>query len=185
MLRAVSTALFSRGGQGCSLQLGGARADPVRLLAAIPSARQVIKSPAAGPGMAAGLVWNLGNLACIMAVTDKRVGLAIAMPIMQVCAAYLVVNASPHSECECWSGQAERARNHAALAMCIRASASKSKSLNKTPPKPCVQCGLFVAGIWGITVFQEIRGAQTLALYWLSGGVLVAGAALLANAKDD
>ncbi|KAI7841935.1 hypothetical protein COHA_004462 [Chlorella ohadii] len=89
----------------------------------------VIKSPAAGPGMAAGLVWNLGNLACIMAVTDKRVGLAIAMPIMQ--------------------------------------------------------CGLFVAGIWGITLFQEIRGAQTLALYWLSGSVLVAGAALLANAKDD
>lgn len=34
--------------------------------------------------MAAGLVWNLGNLACILAVTDKRVGLAIAMPIMQV-----------------------------------------------------------------------------------------------------
>lgn len=49
-----------------------------------PRHRQVIKSRAAGPGMAAGLVWNLGNLACILAVTDKRVGLAIAMPIMQV-----------------------------------------------------------------------------------------------------
>jgi glucose uptake protein GlcU len=90
---------------------------------------QVIKSPAAGPGMAAGLVWNLGNLACILAVTDKHVGLAVAMPIMQ--------------------------------------------------------CGLFVAGIWGIVLFREVQGARALALYWLSGGVLIAGAALLANAKED
>lgn len=52
-------------------------------------------------------------------------------------------------------------------------------------PSPSPQCGLFVAGIWGIVLFREVQGARALALYWLSGGVLIAGAALLANAKED
>ncbi|PSC71282.1 sugar transport [Micractinium conductrix] len=48
---------------------------------------------------------------------------------------------------------------------------------------PIMQCGLFVAGLWGIFLFGEIRGGGPLALYWASGGTLVAGAALLAAAK--
>ena len=45
---------------------------------------QATSSRAAGPGMAAGVVWQLGNACCIAAVTNPHVGLAVAMPIMQV-----------------------------------------------------------------------------------------------------
>ncbi|KAL4426522.1 hypothetical protein ABPG77_008380 [Micractinium sp. CCAP 211/92] len=45
------------------------------------------------------------------------------------------------------------------------------------------ECGLFVAGLWGIFLFHEVRGRRMLALYWASGLTLVAGAALLAAAK--
>jgi len=48
-----------------------------------------------------------------------------------------------------------------------------------------LQCGLFVAGLWGICLFREIRGARPLMLYWLSGATLVGGAALLAAAKGS
>lgn len=77
--------------------------------------------------MAAGLVWQGANICCILAVTNKHVGLAVATPIMQ--------------------------------------------------------CGLFVAGAWGILLFKEIQGAWQLALYWISGATMVLGAALLAAAK--
>jgi hypothetical protein len=50
---------------------------------------------------------------------------------------------------------------------------------NPTP----LQCGLFVAGIWGIALFREITGWRALATYWVSGGLLVVGAGLLAAAK--
>lgn len=59
---------------GCTL--GATHASPV-----VP---QATSSRAAGPGMAAGFCWNAGNCCCILAVTDPRVGLAVAMPIMQV-----------------------------------------------------------------------------------------------------
>ena len=88
---------------------------------------QATSSRAAGPGMAAGILWNAGNCCCILAVTDPHVGLAVAMPIMQ--------------------------------------------------------CGLFVAGAWGIVLYREVRGPRPLALYWLGGTALVGGAALLAGAK--
>ncbi|KAL4458531.1 hypothetical protein ABPG75_013396 [Micractinium tetrahymenae] len=90
---------------------------------------QATSSRAAAPGMAAGATWNVGNCLQILAVTNPRVGLAVAMPIMQ--------------------------------------------------------CGLFVAGLWGIFLFREVRGARMLALYWASGLTLVIGAALLAAAKGD
>lgn len=88
---------------------------------------QATSSRAAGPGLAAGAVWNAGNTCCIAAVTNPQVGLAVAMPVMQA--------------------------------------------------------GLFVAGLWGICLYREIRGARALAAYWCSGAVLVLGVALLAAAK--
>lgn len=45
-----------------------------------------------------------------------------------------------------------------------------------------MQCGLFVAGAWGMLLFREVRG-RAAALYWAAGGVLIAGAALLAASK--
>lgn len=66
-------------------------------------------------------------MCCILAVTDPRVGMSVAMPIMQA--------------------------------------------------------GLLVAGCWGILLHREIRGWPALALWAASGAALVAGAALLADAK--
>eukprot|EP00887_Chlorella_sp_A99_P006359 scaffold3.g6359.t1 len=48
---------------------------------------------------------------------------------------------------------------------------------------PIMQCGLFVGGAWGILLLGEMRSARARAVYWTSGVVLVAGAALLAAAK--
>lgn len=48
---------------------------------------------------------------------------------------------------------------------------------------PLMQCGLFVAGAWGILLFRELRGVKWQALYWASGAVLLTGAALLAASK--
>jgi glucose uptake protein GlcU len=79
--------------------------------------------------MCAGAVWSAGNTACIAAVTNPAIGLAVAMPIMQ--------------------------------------------------------CGLFVAGIWGILLYKEIQGVRPLATYFASGAVLVFGAALLATSKQS
>ena len=45
---------------------------------------QLQRGAAAWPGMAAGVVWNCGNLASVLAVQDPRVGLAVAYPVFQV-----------------------------------------------------------------------------------------------------
>ncbi|KAL4859306.1 hypothetical protein ACK3TF_001045 [Chlorella vulgaris] len=89
---------------------------------------EATSSRAAGPGILAGAIWNLGNMCCIAAVTHSDLGMTVAMPIMQ--------------------------------------------------------SGLFVAGMWGICLFKEIRGAWALAAYWASGAVLVFGVGLLAAAKQ-
>jgi len=48
---------------------------------------------------------------------------------------------------------------------------------------PIMQCGLAVAGLWGVLLFKEITGrAQTL--YWLSTVVLICGASLLTLSKQ-
>jgi hypothetical protein len=47
---------------------------------------------------------------------------------------------------------------------------------------PIMQCGLFVAGAWGILLFKELKGKWQM-LYWASGAVLLAGAALLSASK--
>lgn len=46
---------------------------------------------------------------------------------------------------------------------------------------PILQCALFVAGIWGIVVFKEIRG-RTVWVFFFGGGVLILGAVLVAIA---
>ncbi len=38
----------------------------------------------------------------------------------------------------------------------------------------------FIAGLWGILFFGELRGVRPQLMYWLSGMVLVSGVALLA-----
>eukprot|EP00850_Spirogloea_muscicola_P019032 SM000182S03922 [mRNA] locus=s182:1530:2734:+ [translate_table: standard] len=48
---------------------------------------------------------------------------------------------------------------------------------------PIMQCGLFVAGLWGILLFGEIEGCPAM-YYWLSGAVLIAGACLLSYARE-
>ncbi len=47
-------------------------------------------------------------------------------------------------------------------------------------PCPYPQCGLFVAGLWGILLHGELRGAVPLALYGAGGALLVAGATVMA-----
>lgn len=132
--------------------------------------------------MAAGLVWNLGNIACIMAVTDPHVGLAIAMPIMQVGGVMQRLGAERCSCTCCYS----RLHLCCTWRRAERPAACQPTHGFRCPcAPPCLQTGLFVAGIWGICLLGEIRGPRSLALYWLSGGLLVGGAALLAGAKED
>ena len=65
---------------------------------------------------------------------------------------------------------------NAAAAMSISGGAGYSLAM------PIMQSGLFVSGIWGISLFDEIhRRAQPA--YWASGAALISGVALLASAK--
>jgi glucose uptake protein GlcU len=130
---------------------------------------QATSSRAAGPGMAAGVVWQLGNACCIAAVTNPHVGLAVAMPIMQV--GRRVFNLLD----DCLF-----AAQHLAG---VPAPGSRLYFSSLDAPPCPLQCGLFVAGVWGIALFREITGWRALATYWVSGVLLVAGAGLLAAAK--
>ena len=47
---------------------------------------------------------------------------------------------------------------------------------------PVMQCGLFVAGLWGILLYGELRGKWQLG-FWLPGLIVLAGASMLAAAK--
>jgi glucose uptake protein GlcU len=48
---------------------------------------------------------------------------------------------------------------------------------------PIVQSSLFVSGLWGIFLFDEMKGGKNRALFWLSGAFLVVGASLLTLSK--
>eukprot|EP00191_Tetraselmis_sp_GSL018_P002240 CAMPEP_0177597812 /NCGR_PEP_ID=MMETSP0419_2-20121207/11935_1 /TAXON_ID=582737 /ORGANISM="Tetraselmis sp., Strain GSL018" /LENGTH=324 /DNA_ID=CAMNT_0019090055 /DNA_START=269 /DNA_END=1240 /DNA_ORIENTATION=+ len=61
--------------------------------------------------------------------------------------------------------------------------ASRDPSVGMAVAYPIMQCGLAVAGLWGVLVFREIRG-RAQAIYWLSAAVLLLGATLLAIAKQ-
>jgi glucose uptake protein GlcU len=47
---------------------------------------------------------------------------------------------------------------------------------------PIMQSGLFVAGLWGVLLFGELRAPSAHALYWPGGAALLGGVALLARA---
>lgn len=78
---------------------------------------------AALPGVASGIIWNIGNMLSVAAIT--YLGYSVAYPIFQ--------------------------------------------------------CGVFVAGIWGMLLYDEIRD-DAAAKYWGSGLVIVVGIALLSYA---
>ncbi|KAK9832669.1 hypothetical protein WJX74_006041 [Apatococcus lobatus] len=60
--------------------------------------------------------------------------------------------------------------------------AIKDPSVGLSIAYPVMQCGLLIAGVWGICLFGEMRhGGQTG--YWLSGAVLITGASMLALSK--
>jgi hypothetical protein len=42
-----------------------------------------------------------------------------------------------------------------------------------------MQCALFISGIWGVFVFKEIVGRRAILAFFVSGAVLLGGAALL------
>ena len=46
-----------------------------------------------------------------------------------------------------------------------------------------MQAGLFVAGLWGIFLFSELKLVREQITYWIGGIVLIAGATLLACSK--
>jgi hypothetical protein len=50
---------------------------------------------------------------------------------------------------------------------------------------PMLQCALFVAGLWGIFVFKEIRSAAAIGVFFLSGAILIGGAGCLAVSQAD
>lgn len=75
------------------------------------------------PGLASGLVWNLGNIASIYAISYAGLNYGIAYPILQ--------------------------------------------------------CALFVSGLIGIFVFQEITRPQAIGVFFGASAVLISGAVLL------
>ena len=46
-----------------------------------------------------------------------------------------------------------------------------------------MQAGLFVAGLWGIFVFHEMKEPQARRVYWLSGLSMLLGVSLLALSR--
>mmetsp|Transcript_9226 Transcript_9226/g.13894 ORF Transcript_9226/g.13894 Transcript_9226/m.13894 type:complete len:347 (+) Transcript_9226:44-1084(+) len=47
---------------------------------------------------------------------------------------------------------------------------------------PILQCALFVAGVWGIVVFKEIKG-QEITVFFVGGAILISGAVCVAIAS--
>jgi len=47
---------------------------------------------------------------------------------------------------------------------------------------PILYCGIFIAGLWGMFLFKEIRG-NAAALYWGSGFLILTGIILLSFAR--
>lgn len=48
---------------------------------------------------------------------------------------------------------------------------------------PIVQSGMFVAGLWGIFAFHEMKDPAARRVYWLSGLIMLAGVGFLALAR--
>jgi glucose uptake protein GlcU len=57
------------------------------------------------------------------------------------------------------------------------------KYLGYTLAYPIMQSGVFVGGLWGLCVFDEMKDRKARKIYWLSGLVLLAGVTCLALAR--
>merc|ERR1711907_515714 len=49
---------------------------------------------------------------------------------------------------------------------------------------PMMQCALLVSALWGVFVFDEIKDKQTIFILFVSGGILLGGAAILSISVD-
>lgn len=61
--------------------------------------------------------------------------------------------------------------------------ATMSSGIGLAVAYPIMQAGLFVAGLWGIILFNELKLGREQITYWVGGVVLIAGATLLAFSK--
>ena len=48
---------------------------------------------------------------------------------------------------------------------------------------PLLQCAILFSGFWGVFVFKEITGWQTISIFFVGGAILLGGAAMLAIAQ--
>ncbi|GAQ77998.1 hypothetical protein KFL_000060640 [Klebsormidium nitens] len=65
----------------------------------------------------------------------------------------------------------------------IAASILSIRHLGYTLAYPILQSSTFVAGLWGILVFHEMKDPESRKIYWLSGLVLLAGVTCLPLAR--
>jgi glucose uptake protein GlcU len=61
--------------------------------------------------------------------------------------------------------------------------ATMSSGVGLAVAYPIMQAGLFVAGLWGIILFNELKLVREQITYWIGGVVLIVGATLLAFSK--
>lgn len=61
--------------------------------------------------------------------------------------------------------------------------ATMSSGVGLAVAYPIMQAGLFVAGLWGILLFNELKLVREQITYWVGGVVLIVGATLLAFSK--
>jgi len=61
--------------------------------------------------------------------------------------------------------------------------ATMSSGVGLAVAYPIMQAGLYVAGLWGIILFNELKLVREQITYWIGGVVLIVGAALLAFSK--
>lgn len=67
--------------------------------------------------------------------------------------------------------------------MGIAASILSIRHLGYALAYPILQSSTFVAGLWGIFVFHEMKDPKSRIIYWLSGLLLLAGVTCLALAR--
>ncbi len=83
-----------------------------------------------------------------------------------------------HAAAAAGPGLASGALAAAATACCVLAV----QSLGLAVAYPVMQAGLFLAGLWGVLLFGELRYLLPMLVYWVSGAVVLGGVALLTGA---
>lgn len=112
---------------------------------------------AAAPGILSGIIWNFGNICSIIAT--KHVW-TIFLPPMCTCIMPRLPDVL-HSKTLCL---------HAMNGLCLL-------QVGLSVAYPIMQCGLFVAAIWGIALFDEMRGVRLR--FVLDSFLLISGVCLL------